>query len=137
MGDRQDILDEIFGSGFDKPGTTPAYKIERTSPDVLRRHDISDEELEKLADTKRDYLWEGKWVALGVCLGVAPACLDELSEAYFADPSIPLSAGGLAQVVIFFASAVAFGILWPVMKGKGRDAGDLATAIRERTAQQV
>ena len=137
MDDRQRIILEILGSDLDKPGTTTAYKIERTSPDVLRRHDISDEELEKLADTKRDYLWEGKWVALGVFLGVAPACLDELGEAYVADPGSPLSVGDLFQVVVFFASAVAFVILRRVMKRKSSDAKDLATAIRERTAQQV
>ena len=73
MVEKKDILDEIFGSDLDKPRPAAAYKIERTSPDVLLRHDISDEELEKLADTKRDYLWEGKRVALGVFLGVAPA----------------------------------------------------------------
>ena len=92
MGDSKRSIIEIIESGFDKTGATAPYKIERTSPDVLLRHDISDEELDKLADTRRDYLWEGKWVALGVCVGVGPACFDELRDAYFIEPGDPLSA---------------------------------------------
>lgn len=137
MVETEPALAEILGSPLDRLGTTVPYKIERTGPDVLLRHDISDEELEKLADTKRDYLWEGKWVALGVCLGAVKACFDALSGAYISDPSVPLAIGGLIQVVIFFASAAAFGILWHVMKRKTSAASDLATAIRERTAKQV
>ena len=136
MVDTEPAVVEIESS-LATPATTPPYKIERTRPDVLLRHDISEEELDKLAETRRDYLWEGKWVALGVCLGVAPAGIGELVEAYWANPGDPLTVVDLIQVIIFFASAVAFLILWGVMKRKSSDAGDLATAIRERTAQQV
>ena len=107
MGDQPSVFGAPIFSDIQTIPTAP-YKIERTGPDVLRRHDISDEELTMLAETKRDYLWEGKWVALGVFLGVAPACLDELWSAYVANPSDPLTVSDLFQVVVFFSSAVAF-----------------------------
>ena len=118
-------------------GSTAPYRIERTSPDVLRRHDISDEELTMLADTKRDYLWEGKWVALGVCLGAAQSSANALYAAYWNTPPISLSFGDLLQVMFFFGGLVAFLILQRVMKKKTTDAKDLAAAIRERTARAV
>ncbi len=128
-----------------QPATAPTissevrrpYNVLRTSPDELLRHDISDEELGMLADMRRDYLWEGKWVALGVFLGVAPACVDALWDAYVEDPGASLSIGDLFQVVVFFGALVAFGILWRVMKRKSSDSQDLAKAIRQRTKQTV
>jgi hypothetical protein len=35
------------------------YNIERTQPDNLLRHDISDEELGALGDMKKAYYWDG------------------------------------------------------------------------------
>ena len=119
------------------PATVAPYRIERTGPDVLRRHDISDEELTSLADTKRDYLWEGKWVALGVLLGSLQACINALWGAYGRDPGIPLTPGDLFQVLVFFMALIACAILWLVMKKKTTDASDLAKSIRERTAQEL
>ena len=119
------------------PTAPGPYKIKRTHPDVLNRHDISDEELTNLAGSKRDYLWEGKWVALGVFLGVAPACVDELWDAYGKTPGEPLSIGDLFQVVVFFGALVAFLILRAVMKRKTSEAGGLERQIRARTAMEV
>jgi len=90
-----------------------------------------------LADTKRDYLWEGKWVALGICLGAAQSSVNALYAAYWKTPPTSLSVGDLLQVIFFFGGLVAFLILHRVMKKKTTDAKDLAQAIRERTAKAV
>lgn len=118
------------------PSTGP-YIISRTTPDELLRHDISDEELNMLGDMRRDYLWEGMWVALGITLGVAPASMFALITSYGGEQNIALSLTDLAQTIIFFTALVGFGILCWVMKSKSKIARDLVRKIKDRTKQRI
>ena len=113
------------------------YSIMRTSPEELLRHDIADEELSVLEDTRRDYLWEGKWVALGIACGAAPSSISILFKAFIDDNRIPITVGALMEIVITFVAFAVFCLLWRVMKTKTIGARDLAKDIRERTKQQV
>lgn len=125
-------------SGRDFISTAPAsgYTVSRTSPDELLRHDISDEELGALGDMRRDYIWEGKWVAMGVALGAGPNCISALRDAYGTDPK-PMPFGDLWYIVIFSVAFVAFGILWWTMRSKSKGAKDLVEEIRARTKNRV
>ena len=116
---------------------TAPYNISRTTPDELLRHDISDEELNVLGDMRRDYLWEGMWVALGITVGVAPACLEALIESYGGENTVALPPTDLAQIIIFFGAFLVFGIICWVMKSKSKVARDLVKKIKERTKQRV
>lgn len=51
------------------------FTISTTVPDELLRHDISDEELDLLCETRRDNIWEGLWIATGLALGGVPSTI--------------------------------------------------------------
>lgn len=108
--------------------------IRTTMPDELLRHNISDEELTDLADTRRDSLWEGMWVALGSAIGFLPTTIMAFYQAYFKDVPIPISFIDLFQVILFFVSAAIFIVLCIVLRSKSQTATNLVTAIRNRTA---
>ena len=113
------------------------YRITRSQPDEIVRHDISDEELTQLADLKGDYLWEAMWTALGLAAGFAPTAIAAISNAYFAEDPTPISGGELAQVVLCFCALVAFAIVGLIMTGKRGDARKLVRTIRDRTRKDV
>lgn len=124
-------------AGGERTDATAPYEILRTRPSILSRHDISDEELGVLGDMKRDYLWEGMWVALGAVLGAAPGAIAALFLSYTGENPTPLSMGDLVQVLILFVGLVLFLALWRIMNKKHRDARDLVQAIRDRTQSRV
>ena len=114
-----------------------AYKISRTLPDEIVRHDISDEELTLLADARIDYQWEGMWVALGISLGAAPTAVPAILRASDSNGGLTVSGGDLVQIVIFSCAIVATVILWWIMKGKRKNVRDLVNSIRKRTRREV
>lgn len=77
-----------------------AYTIKRTQPDDLVRHDISDEDLTTLSDTKRGGLWEAMWIALGMSAGFAGTAVSAIVGRFSGDEVQPISAGDLAQAII-------------------------------------
>jgi len=109
-----------------------------TIPDHLLRHNISDDELQTLSDMRRSYLQDGKWVALGTCLGALTPAYTSLNKAYIVEEKLttPLSAGDLMQVLVFFGALLIFITLIIVMGGKEKDAGDLVAEIRARDKRE-
>ena len=79
---------------------------------------------------RRDYLWEGMWVALGAALGVAPNCVAILYNTYWTNHSISMSIIDLCQVIIFFISVSIFTLLGYIMWNKATDCRDLVSEIR-------
>ena len=114
-------------------------KIFETRPDEILRHNISDEELSVLADSRRDYLWEGMWVALGFAFGMAPSSISTMKKWVIADVDslINFTGGELFEIVAFFVSSAVFGLLCYIMKNKGKDARDLVQEIRDRTKREM
>jgi hypothetical protein len=110
------------------------YRIARTTPTELLRHDISDEELGALGEMKRDHLWDFMWIVLGVALGSAPSACEHIWGLFH---DHPISVKGLAEVVITFICAAAFAILYLAVYSYREVPTDLASAIRERTKQMV
>lgn len=116
---------------------TAAYRVSRTVPDELLRHDISDEELDVLVDVRRDYLWEGMWAAGGIAAGSGKSAIESLYAAYGASPATPLTAGAQFEVTVFFVALASFGLLAYMLKNKSKVATALARTIRERTKHRV
>lgn len=110
--------------------------IRTTLPDVLFRHNISDEQLTMLSEYKRDHLLEAKWAAAGGFFGSASPAISAIWDAYIAEPAIMMPAGDFVQVLIFFGALIAFGILQYAGRNKSRDVNTLVKAIRDRTRCQ-
>lgn len=118
-------------------GPDNQYRITRSQPDEIVRHDISDEELISLSDLRRGYLWEGMWVALGVFLGVAPTAVSVVADSYTGEEYLPIEIGDLIQIVICSCAILSFLILAYVLKDKTKNARDLLERIRTRTRREV
>ncbi len=127
------------GSGGPRLNLRPdkTYTIKRTQPDEIVRHDISDEELTALSDTKRGGLWEAMWIALGMSAGFAETAVSAIVDRFSSDEVQPISAGDLAQAIIFFCALIAFVILWLVHGSKRKGAKELVEEIRRRSTQEV
>jgi hypothetical protein len=110
------------------------YRISRTVPAELLRHDISDDELGRLGEMKHDHLWDFMWVVLGVALGLAPSMCDHI---YGISQGHPITAKGLGEVVIGFAAASVFAVLYLAVYMRRKPAADMVAAIRERTKHTV
>ena len=115
-----------FGAGAGK------FKLTRTSPESIDRHDISDE-VEKLSDLRKDNVVEIFWGRFGALLGsITPAIqlLDRLGN-----KETPLVAVDLAVLLIAGiagAMTIIMGIFW-IQRSK--KASDLVTTIRNRPKQ--
>ena len=87
-----------------------------------------------LSDLRRDYLWEGKWGALGVCLGSAPTAIPTFFGNVFWDKVV--STASLIQIIIFFVSVSIYFVLMYVVTHKSTASQNLVDAIRKRTANR-
>jgi hypothetical protein len=116
------------GGGADK------IPIRTTLPDELLRHNISDEELDMLGETKRSFFHEFMWATITGALGAAPAAIHDLGEAYVSTPAKPLSGFELFEVIVFFGFAILAifsGIM--VRQETIKDPSSLKEKIRART----
>jgi hypothetical protein len=113
------------------PGPENDYTIACTMPDQLLRHNISDEELDMLCEGRRDNVWEGMWVAIGLLVGSLPSAANALWKY---DPKSPtLALVDLIQIVIFFISLVMAGVLCSIVVRRGRAVTKKEAEIRART----
>jgi len=109
--------------------------IETTGDIVLRRHLISDEQLNMLAGENRDGLSEAFWAFVAGALGSAPSALESLYGSYFQKPPIPLTLVHLLEVIIL-AICVALGIgVHFVRSRRTQRVEDLVEKIKTRAAQ--
>lgn len=111
------------------------YKFVRTAPDVLLRHDISDEELSMLCSDNRPLVQDIMWVAVGTFGGSLVPAISAVS----ALNSEPHNFGNaeLLECAICFAAAIAFIVTVIIRSNKSGATPDLATVIRERTGKAV
>lgn len=117
-------------------GGTP-YTVQRTAPQTILRHDISDEELGNLSEMRRDHIWEGMWAALALATGAAPNAIAAICSAYVKEPPVPMGGVDLIQVIFLFVGAAIAGVLYLIAKSRAKTATDLASEIRARTSQNV
>lgn len=115
--------------------TSAGYRIARTAPALLLRHDISDDELETLGVIKRSHLWDFMWTMLGAALGAAPSATEHIYEYFHAGTAINMK--GIGEIVFASVAAAIFLVLFFAVYSERKSAPDLAKAIRERTRQTV
>ena len=122
----------IRGLSFDADAS---YNVNRTKPDFLLRHDISDEELTMIQTGNRRFMHDVLWVSLGTFVGaLAPsvAAVSRISSRETAFGILELiecliCAGGLS---VFIAMLL-------VLKNTPSIARNIADEIRQRSAQSV
>lgn len=110
------------------------YAIKTTMPDELLRHDISDEELDKLGDNQRGLFHEFMWASLTGAFGSAWGVFEALHGAFFVSPRTPLSGYAVWELTIFvvFAALAMFsGVL--VVRESTKGGSTLKDQIRTRT----
>lgn len=83
---------------------------------------------------KHDHLWDFMWVVFGVALGLAPSMWEHVYGLFQGHPITPKALG---EVVIGFAAASVFGVLYLAVYMRRKPAADMVSAIRERTKQMV
>jgi hypothetical protein len=107
------------------------YVVMRTSPDKLLRHDISDEELDMLCQSRRENLDGGMWAALGTVAGSLPGAVSGIINYFIAKLSLAeliqliLCSIGIALAITFYCLAT----------GRGKLGHNLKELIRKRTAK--
>lgn len=106
--------------------------VTTTWPDEIKRHNISDEELDMLDQQRRDDLHEVLTLSVGVAAGALPGAIAGIFS--YASGTMPLDA--LVQIVVFSAAvAVAF-IVHRLKRKRGKTADDLKEQIRARTKKR-
>jgi len=113
-----------------------ALFVTTSMPDDIPRHSISDEELNMLCDPSRDELWETKWAALGVFIGVVPNTGDALWD-YFNSANGALTVLDLIYIVLTFVSFAVWFVLRIVVKQKTTTSLAKRDEIRARTKKIV
>ena len=116
--------------------TQSAYLVTRTTPDKLVRHDISDEELTMLKSGSRTFEKDILWAAIGTFLGALAPSVVAVRGLATGAPSFGV--WDLVECLICGIGLVVAVIMAILIKNKPEgSAGDLAAAIRERTAKEV
>lgn len=110
---------------------TNAVPVVTSRPNHILRHDISDEELEMLCESKSDFVTEFIWVGLGGMLGSVPTTFVSLMG--YSASTTALPATDLIQILIFFLSLGIVIVAAVVAINRGRRSKDLRTAIRDRS----
>ena len=111
---------------------TNAVLVVTSRPNHILRHDISDEELEMLCESKSDFVTEFIWVGLGGMLGSVPTTFVSLMG--YSASTTALPATDLIQILIFFLSLGIVIVAAVVSINRGRRSKDLRTAIRDRSS---
>jgi hypothetical protein len=114
------------------------FPIRTTLPDEVLRHDISDEELDMLGDTKRGFFHEFMWAAFSGAIGAGPAALHSIGMAYFVGKPEPISGFRLLEIVLFFGFLFLgiFSAIVVCMESK-KDPQSLKEKIRTRTRSEA
>jgi len=133
-------LPDIVGSGGGAPlgptvsASSPTAPIEivTTQPAQLLRHNISDEELERLATIRREGLGEAVAAAAGAAVALVPAMGETIWKAYIEIPFTPISIFHLIEIVAFGATT-AVGIAIYLLSGnRGNRVRELVQEIPGR-----
>ena len=112
--------------------STNAVPVVTSRPNHILRHDISDEELEMLCESKSDFATEFIWVGLGGMFGSLPTTFVSLKG--YSASTLALPASDLIQILIFFLSLGIVIVAAVVSINRGRRSTDLRTAIRDRSS---
>lgn len=114
------------------PGGTPGIRVATTIPDELRRHNISDEELEMLTIESKDGLSEMFWGFAGAAAAALPSAAEAIWNAYIEKNAVPLNLLHLAEIIIVFVCIVGAALVRIVSGGRSKRVEKLTATIRSR-----
>jgi hypothetical protein len=115
-----------------RPVVRSVYTIEITRPPKLRRHDISDDELEILRITAVDGFLEAFWGCLGALFAALPSAIDSAWDAWFSKSPHPLTVVHMIEIAIVIAAFSAAITLRLVTRRNQQRTNDLVKGIRKR-----
>lgn len=110
-----------------------AIPIHTSTPSMLVRHSISDEELSMLCEKSKDFVQELFWAALGVVVGSLPSALVTLFSLKKVDGNISLTVEGFVHIVFLFVGMSALLITGWLSYRRHKRSTNLETSIRTRT----
>jgi hypothetical protein len=116
-------------------GTVLNPLIETSGPISIRRHLISDEQLEMLTTLNREGLSEAFWAFVAGALGALPSAGEALWNAYVVQPPIPLTPIHLCEVAIVLICAALATAMKVVSARRARRSVDLVKRIRNQPVQ--
>lgn len=116
-------------------GGSEGYKIARTYPDAIMRHDISDEQLTLLVSGNRSFQSDVMWAALGTAGGSLVPALSAIASLH--KTGADFGYWELAECGIFFSALVVCILMITIVKREPISAAELARAIRVRTAREI
>ena len=122
------------GAGGDEAGK---IAIRTTSPAEVLRHNISDEELDMLAGTKRENLDPFMWAMFSLATGALPAVIVAVYKAYWSSDATPLALVDLFQIVMVVAGLSMGLVALFVKQRRSVVANELVTKIRSQGANPV
>lgn len=126
----------VSGSGGSTPTTVARagseYPIRITKPSEILRHDISDEELNLLASTKRDSFSEAFWAMVGAAVVALPPAIKAIVN-YAHGASV--DGVGILEIAIFLVTVSIGGTIWVVGASRSKTASNLVAEIRARSRQ--
>ena len=135
--ERQPAAKEVTISSkprMQRVGKSDSPRIVTTKPSELRRHNISDEELEMLKQNSTDGMSEIFWGLAGAACAAAPSALETIWKAYIEKPNTPISVLHLVEIGIVLLGAGGAVLVKLLSRGRGVRLEKLITGIRSRTA---
>jgi len=111
------------------------YQIQTSQPDIILRHDISDEELDMLCQSRSDMALELLLVSFGSALGTLPVAVPTLFKAFTTGGAVSITAGPLLQSLIFIASMTCLTATAIVYARRANSSKSLRDSIRKRTSR--
>lgn len=111
-------------------GTLP---VQTSQPDVIKRHNISDEELSMLCEGRKDMVLEFLWISLGVFIGSIPSALSAMGSYADDKNTTKMPIDDLAQVIFFWGGLLLTIVLGIVAYKRGVRAKSLQATIRNRS----
>lgn len=115
--------------------TRKSPEIVTTLPDDIRRHNISDEDLDLLCESRSDYALEIVLLAGGGAIGSAPAAMSAVFAYLKSTEEAPakISTVDFSQMMLFFACCAVAICVGLIFKARSNRAIDLRDKIRARS----
>jgi hypothetical protein len=113
--------------------TTTSLSLVTTYPERILRHNISDEELDMLCESKKDFILEFLWAAIGALAGAAPGAIVSIHAFATSKEGFILRGEDLAQIAIFWSAIAVIAVAGTVSFSRERRAKSLQRQIRERS----
>lgn len=106
------------------------YETKTTMPDIVLRHDISDDELDKLDGSQISNFNQSKWAGIGLIVGTLSSVVCAFVEFFQKNQNFRLN--DVLQVAIFSIGASMAIICGLISSKKGNEVSRLKKEIRNR-----